>query len=1241
MPNVREATIAIKVVGNALEDINKIIGAFKQLAAMAKNPIVLRVAIDSESLKRSNKVIEDALQAKKPVEVPTEVTETEVTPLEFEPQTVPVKPKVTENPVFPPLYLPIYYSGKIPLSGTHTQPIPPTGIVPLPERRIAPLSEKSIIPLTDILNQSRLFAQGADIKMKAASKLAGQTSLLGSIFGKLTGSLGSVIGQFRDVRGERGVSELMEDMKEKTDEASFSIDRASGKIKTLGQALRAERFATTTIFTSLASMYLFTKLPEAAMNYDQMEREFIARAREKKWGEDIIEELVSSQPAVRGISRYEHLEALSTVGWYEREADELLPQVTNIEKFYAAHKETLRTQSGIGSFSELMSAIHSGNYEVLRPVLGTNIITEIQAIPEAYREVMQEYIKEGMPADIAEQRVKELATIDAINKKLEQTADLEQRIGDNTRMTWQDFYSAVIDAGIAIGETVLPAMVGLANAARLLADLISQHKILASIIGWAIVLGLIATLLGLIVSIIMSAVGGIGIMASLLGMIGLGLPEIVALCVAFAAAFAIIPPILNAIGSKLGWIMSIFEGFDLGKLLTGDLSQLGKIGENLKNMLTARIKLVFTEGPLGVFKGFDLGKFISGDLGQIRTILGNIKESLRGEYASVFGNTIANAIFSLPEAIINGIVSGIRYTFHDFFDPIISAINTLSGIGSAIYNTLSSIWSKLSNIFDNIKGFALEKVSPGTVVGTIKERVVGLLTGMPFKTMLTAQVAGGPTQKDLTDMKNNIKIVTTAIAGPVMGNVIDRFPFVITILNLTYEIILKIYEVIKRLLDWINEKLTWIHDKIASIWGWMGDFFGNLKNLLFEWMGDFFGNLKNLLFDLLSKIPGLGWLGESEAEKELREKYGFTGWGERENKGMVGFTKYGIDIMWTPDEIKEAMLKEIPKYTGGTSNKTLVGGQYTKFIEEHPEWAQYLKPYTTSYYTPYEATLPIESGGLGVPPDLLDEAEKNKPHAPINVPSPEEIIEGAKEGLEEETKESAEKTEENLKNKYTAFGASDWSVLSPFKYGYHAFRGALGTFDVGSTFEKGGLFAGFVHSSEEIIPQAIAKRGAGPISSAIDTLQKIVTQNKRDLERIEKYDVGVSFGRTGIFKGIVHAPEEIIPKTIAQRGPGPISKVIGTLQNISTTQISSRKDSLINAVIQRSNFALDKMLSENTSREETYAMPTYNINLSVGIDNPVIDSRERIDELTTELRHKVERMIRDVIHREMRYYTRA
>lgn len=1223
MPNVREATIAIKVVGNAFENINKIIGAFKQLAAMAKNPIVLRVAIDSESLKRSNKVIEDALQAKKPVEVPTEVAETEVTPPEFESQIVPVKPEVTENPVFPPLYLPVYYSGKIPLSGTPTQPIPPTGIVPLPEKRIAPLPEKSIIPLTDILNQSRQFAQGVDIKIKAASKLAGQTSLLRSIFNNLTGSLGSVIGQFRDVRGERGVSELMEDMKEKTDEASFSIDRVSGKIKTLGQALHDERFATTTIFTSLASMYLFTKLPEAAMNHDQMKREFIARAREKKWGEDIIEELVSSQPAVRGVSRYEHLEALSTVGWYEREADKLLPQITNMEKFYAAYKETLRTQAGIGSFGELMSAIHSGNYEVLRPVLGTNIITEIQAIPEAYREVMQEYIKEGMPADIAEQRVKELATIDAINKKLEQTADLEQRIGDNTRMTWQDFYSAVIDAGIAIGETVLPAMVGLANAARWFADLISQHKILATIIGWAIVLGLIATLLGLIVSIIMSAVGGIGIMASLLGMIGLGLPEIVALCVAFAAAFAIIPPILNAIGSKLGWIMSIFEGFDLGKLLSGDLSQLGKIGENLKNMLTARIKLVFTEG---VFKGFDLGKFISGDLGQIRTILGNIKESLRGEYASVFGNTIANAIFSLPEAIINGIVSGIRYTFHDFFNPIISAINTLSGIGSVIYNTLSSIWSKLSNIFDNIKGFALGKVSPGTVVGTIKERVVGLLTGIPFKTMLTAQVAGGPTQKDLSDMKNNIKIVTTAIAGPVMGNVIDRFPFVITILNLTYEIILKIYEVIKRLLDWINEKLTWIHDKIASIWGWMGDFFGNLKNLL---------------FDLLSKIPGLGWLGESEAEKELREKYGFTGWGESENKGMVGFTKYGIDIMGTPDEIKEAMRKEIPKYTGGASNNTLVGGQYTKFIEEHPEWAQYLEPYTTSYYTPYEATLPIESGGLGVPPDLLNEAEKNKPHEPINVPSPEEIIEGAKEGLEEETKESAEKTEENLKNKYTAFGAADWSVLSPFKYGYHALQGALGTFDVGSTFEKGGLFAGFVHSSEEIIPQAIAKRGAGPISSAIDTLQEIVTQNKRDLERIEKYDVGVSFGRTGIFKGIVHAPEEIIPKTIAQRGPGPISKVIGTLQNISTTQISSRKDSLINAVIQRSNFALDKMLSENTSREETYAMPTYNINLSVGIDNPVIDSRERIDELTTELRHKVERMIRDVIHREMRYYTRA
>jgi hypothetical protein len=43
---------------------------------------------------------------------------------------------------------------------------------------------------------------------------------------------------------------------------------------------------------------------------------------------------------------------------------------------------------------------------------------------------------------------------------------------------------------------------------------------------------------------------------------------------------------------------------------------------------------------------------------------------------------------------------------------------------------------------------------------------------------------------------------------------------------------------------------------------------------------------------------------------------------------------------------------------------------------------------------------------------------------------------------------------------------------------------------MGATFNKGGLFAGLVHEKEEIIPQAIAQKGTGPLSKVLGDLQQ-------------------------------------------------------------------------------------------------------------------------------------------------------
>ena len=64
------------------------------------------------------------------------------------------------------------------------------------------------------------------------------------------------------------------------------------------------------------------------------------------------------------------------------------------------------------------------------------------------------------------------------------------------------------------------------------------------------------------------------------------------------------------------------------------------------------------------------------------------------------------------------------------------------------------------------------------------------------------------------------------------------------------------------------------------------------------------------------------------------------------------------------------------------------------------------------------------------------------------------------------------------------FGAGQW-VGNQFVGGEgHA---------AGATFTRGGLFAGKVHSPEEIIPQAIASKGAGPISRALGVLDSVMS----------------------------------------------------------------------------------------------------------------------------------------------------
>jgi hypothetical protein len=67
------------------------------------------------------------------------------------------------------------------------------------------------------------------------------------------------------------------------------------------------------------------------------------------------------------------------------------------------------------------------------------------------------------------------------------------------------------------------------------------------------------------------------------------------------------------------------------------------------------------------------------------------------------------------------------------------------------------------------------------------------------------------------------------------------------------------------------------------------------------------------------------------------------------------------------------------------------------------------------------------------------------------------------------------------------------TVLGPAYYPAEATYNYVTGHAAGATFTRGGLFAGKVHSPEEIIPQAIASRGPGPISRALDVLDSVMS----------------------------------------------------------------------------------------------------------------------------------------------------
>ena len=104
-----------------------------------------------------------------------------------------------------------------------------------------------------------------------------------------------------------------------------------------------------------------------------------------------------------------------------------------------------------------------------------------------------------------------------------------------------------------------------------------------------------------------------------------------------------------------------------------------------------------------------------------------------------------------------------------------------------------------------------------------------------------------------------------------------------------------------------------------------------------------------------------------------------------------------------------------------------------------------------------------------------------------------------------------------------------------------------------------------------------------------------------------QYAMGATFNKGGLFAGLVHAKEEIIPQAIAQKGTGPLSKILGDLQQ-SGQGAGSR--------------------SVNINVE----------GLRVEVNNPVVPDTGAAYQLTDILRRQLDPFIEETVKRKVAQY---
>lgn len=429
---------------------------------------------------------------------------------------------------------------------------------------------------------------------------------------------------------------------------------------------------------------------------------------------------------------------------------------------------------------------------------------------------------------------------------------------------------------------------------------------------------------------------------------------------------------------------------------------------------------------------------------------------------------------AIGKDLIGGLVTGIAWVTDEFtklfswldeqwakgsegaFGWLLSALDTVAG-------TFGWLFDKLDDAYES---GALGKALKLSLVGLFP--IVGLLKSLEALVGFAGKLLGS--SNVVADVLSAGRKAWDTISG-VLQWLYDAVAGTISWLDETLDgISTDVTDWLKKVWDGIAGLAGSISDTIK---GWLQDSVEGVPDTIVEWLKKLWDALTSLPSSISSAINGwLPWgdgaedegkkssLSEADREDVIQKaKSSRTGGGYKNFDFGMGSDIWDMALK----EAETGIPQEVPNLQNKAEYERLVGWFRGELANKNSG--------SGGNTTPIGGEIEIKTDKWG-----------NEYKSPVPPKAPE-----------------APETFKNQGSMYVAFGDDGlFDVMNASGMVQRGFASEAAAkeyitshqYAMGATFNKGGLFAGLVHEKEEIIPQAIAQKGTGPLSKVLGDLQQ-------------------------------------------------------------------------------------------------------------------------------------------------------